>query len=364
MAIAAATVEKLRRLAERLVPGGQLISCRSLAPDAAGDDATHKAAGYGKPIRLQVRGSDGRELGFVMRTANSDDFGHDRRADRAANQILAWDTFGTIPRHVRPVEIGALCGERMVPLDDLGELYLVTEWAPGAPYADDLRRVAGEGAAAALDGARCDALADYLVALHRERGGRDAVYRRSLRDLVGSGEGIFGIVDGYPADTPGAPPARLQAIERAALGWRWRLRGRGERLARIHGDFHPFNVLFGAGTDLTVLDASRGCRGDPADDVTCMAVNYLFFALARPPAARAALARLWRRFLERYLDGGGDRGVLEAAAPFFAWRCLVVCCPRFYPDLDAASRDRLLALAERALAADRLEPAWGEELLR
>ena len=53
----------------------------------------------------------------------------------------------------------------------------------------------------------------YLVGLHRHRGGRPAQYRRACRDLLGSGEGIFGIRDAYADDTPGAPPARLDAIE-------------------------------------------------------------------------------------------------------------------------------------------------------
>ena len=73
--------------------------------------------------------------------------------------------------------------------------------------------------------------------------------------LVGSGEGIYGVVDHYPADVPGAPWTRLASIERRCAEWRWRLREHEGRLCRTHGDFHPFNILFD-GDKLVLLDAS------------------------------------------------------------------------------------------------------------
>jgi hypothetical protein len=64
------------------------------------------------------------------------------------------------------------------------------------------------------------------------------------------------------------------------------------------------------------------------------------------------------------MDARPDDELLACAPPFFAWRALVVCNPRFYPALSERGRDRLLALAERSLDAHRFEPAWAEELFR
>ena len=185
-----------------------------------------------------------------------------------------------------------------------------------------------------------------------------------MRDLLGHGEGIFGIVDGYPPDTPGAPPERLRRIEEGCLAWRWAMRASEGRLARTHGDYHPFNVVFEEGTRFTLLDASRGCVGDPADDVTAMAVNYFFFAAAHPQAWNAGTGPLWRSFWTTYLHESGDRGILEVLAPWLAWRSLVVACPRFYPRLPAEARDRVLRLAERALSARAFDPTEAGELFR
>ena len=360
----AAIDEALARAAGRLCPGFAVVEVRPLAADVDVADETHKAAGYGAPRRVRLRAGDGRERSLVFHVATANDFGHDRRADRAAEQLLAFDTFARIPRHVGALDVGAV-GPRgeLVSLADAGEFYLVTEWADGAPYADDLRRIAAARRAQPGDLERTDALAAYLVELHRRRGGRPAQYRRAVRDLVGSGEGIFGMIDGYGDDTPGAPRERLARIERRCLDWRGRLRAAEARATTIHGDFHPFNVVFGDGRSFTLLDASRGCVGDAADDVTAMAVNYVFFALDHEGAWAGALRELWHRFWRHYLDGSGDRELLAVAAPWLAWRGLVVCSPAFYPSLAASARDRMLRLVERALAADRFDPAFADEVM-
>jgi hypothetical protein len=360
---AAPSREALERLVARLVPGGRLEAVTPLAPDT-GAGATGKAEGYGVPVRLTVVGPGGGRQALVFRTMAPNPFGHERRADRFDGLLLAFDGFGRVPGHVPALDVGALGPDgEPISLRGAGEPYLVTGFAEGRPYAEDLREVAARGAPSPLDLSRCDALADWLVALHAEPVQDPVAWRRALRDLVGHGEGIFGIVDGYPEGVPGAPSSRLAALEREALRWRWALRDRAGRLRRTHGDFHPFNLLFGEGTALSLLDASRGGLGDPADDVTALAINYPFFALGRP-GAWGGLGPLWRRFWARYLDRSRDGGLLAAAAPFLAWRALVVCCPRFYPALSAEARHAVLSLAERALAAPAFDPAWAEALFR
>jgi hypothetical protein len=343
--------------------GERVIEVSVLGADAATDDDTQKIAGYGRPVRVRLADAQGAQRDVVFHFATENQFGHDRRSDRALEQLLAFDTFGRIPRHVAALDVGAIARDGTLrSLADAGELYLVTGWADGRPYAEDLRRVARTGAATPLDLERVDTLARVLVELHAERLHGAAVYRRAVRDLVGSGEGIFGIVDGYPPDTEAAPPERLHAIERRCLDWRAKLCDRHERLRRTHGDFHPFNVLFDDGVGVTLLDASRGCAGDPADDVCAMAINYVFFAVEHPAAWPRGLGLLWHRFWARYVDGSGDRALYDVVAPFLAWRGLVVTNPSFYPRLSGGARDLLLRFVERVLAAPRFDPAWADEL--
>jgi len=358
----------LREHLARLYPGATVVAIEPLGPDAGATasrgagDASIKAAGYGLPVRVELRdGGTTRQL--VWRVASANEFGHDRRADRAAVMVQAFDDFARIPRHVQAVDLGVIRGRELVSTREATEHYLLTTYAPGTIYALDLRRIAAERIATPSDVDRVDALARYLAALHTPIAPAGGRYRRAIRDLVGSGEGVFGIIDGYPAGVPGAPPERLAAIEARCADWRWRLRGCDARLTRTHGDFHPFNIVFD-GDAPTLLDASRGGCGDPADDLTALAVNFVLFALDAPGAWRHGLGVLWRHLWPRYLAERPDAELLAVAPPFLAWRALVVANPVFYPRMTGAARDKLLGFAEDVLEAHELDPACAEELFR
>ncbi len=323
--------EGLRARLEQLFPGGRVVRVTALRDDESTGDAM-KALGYGKPLRVELDG--GRTVVFHMLRA--DDFGHDRRADRVGNLLLAFDTFGAVPHHAPALDMGLVRDDgALISLGGTGEPYMISAWVEGTLYADELRR--GE-----QNVARAETLARVLLEIHARPGSHPGAYTRAIRDLLGHGEGIFGLVDSYDAPSP-----RLRAIEEACLAWRWKLRGETHRLRRTHGDFHPFNILF-AGDRVHLLDTSRGSEGDPADDVACLAINYVFF---ETPA-------LWEAFWRTYL--AGDRvDVCAAVAPFFAWRALVLASPKWYPHLKDAQRDRILTFAERALAAPRFDPvSW------
>jgi aminoglycoside phosphotransferase family enzyme len=132
---------------------------------------------------------------------------------------------------------------------------------------------------------------------------------------------------------------------------------RTHRLRRVHGDFHPFNILFREGTDFSVLDRSRGEWGDPADDVTSITGNYLFSSLQREGRLAGAFEMLFRRFWDRYLEKTGDREILEVAPPFYAFRCLVMASPVWYPTLPEEVRRKLFAFLQAVLDAEAFDPS-------
>jgi len=354
--------ERLQRMVEHALPGAVILKVAALGADADETGESAKGAGYGAPLRIDVQVGDERRS-VVLHTATPNDFGHDRRADRAEQVLLAADTFGWLPRHVRVLDVGAYRGaDDFVSLAETGEFYLLTTHADGETYAEDLRRIARTGTLDARDPLRLSRLVAYLGDLHAERPrATPAQYVRAVRDLVGGGEGVFGIVDAYPDDVPGAPRARLERIEAECVRFRSRLRRRHARLCRTHGDFHPFNVLFDERSELALLDASRGSLGDPADDVTCMAINFAFFSLGHPGSWRAAFRALWSDFWAAYGRRTGDDELTAVAAPFLAWRGLVLASPVWYPELVAADRELLLSFVEAALRAPRFTPAMADE---
>jgi len=92
-------------------------------------------------------------------------------------------------------------------------------------------------------------------------------------------------------------------------------------------------------------------------------MNYLFFSLQRSGKLEGPLRELWLRFWPRYLERSGDREVLDVAAPFFAFRALVMANPLWYPTLTPQLRDTVLRFAENVLAAERFAPERVDSLL-
>ncbi len=314
-----------------------------------------KQYGYGRPLRVDFRSAEGRHT-VVLRTARPDIFGHDRLSDRAQVMILSHQTFNEIPRHIRSLDVGAISRDgSLISLAEAEEFYLITDYVPGTLYAEDLIRLRDEGELEPVDVARARALALYLADLHRVKRDAPHVYLRHVRDTVGHGEGIFGLTDSYPRDFALAPPERLAAIERAAVDWRWRMKRYTHRLSRTHGDYHPFNVLFRTGTDFTLLDRSRGGWGDPADDVCCMGINYLFFSLQRSAGLEDPFATLWDTFWRTYMEATRDEELLYVTGGYFAWRALVIASPLWYPNLSDQTRDMLFHFAENVLAAEKFD---------
>ena len=247
----------------------------------------------------------------------------------------------------------------LISLGGVEEFCLLTEYAEGQPYALDLERLRDTGRLTDLDVARADALCDYLVEIHAERGtesGNDPrLYVRRNRELVGDGECIMGLADSYPPHALFTPRV-LEQIEHRAVNWRWRLKNRTHRLRTVHGDFHPWNILFASEADFRVLDRSRGEYGDPADDVTCITLNYVFFSLQRTGKLEGAFESLFLRFWDRYLEKTGDREILEVAAPYFVFRALVLASPVWYPSLEDSVRKKLLAFILAVLEQQSFDP--------
>lgn len=339
----------------RFGPTASLVAYGPIGKETTG--AKYKQYGYGAPVRLTFR-VEGRVRRAVLGTMSPGPFGHEHPADRAQAMLWDYDCYGRLPRHIASLDVGAFTerGELMS-VAAAKEFFLLTQWSEGVTYNNDLERLARATRPTVLDRKRVEALADYLATIHRVKHRDPQLYRRRLRELLGHGECIMGLTDSYPDRFEFISEGLLQAIETACNEWRWRLRGKHARLSQVHGDFHPWNVLFRKGADFSVLDRSRGEWGEPADDVTSMSINYLFFSLCRHGTLKGPLEVLFRSFWDRYLARSRDHRVLDTTAPFFAFRGLVLASPLWYPKLTVTVRRKIFRFIENVLAVPRFDPA-------
>jgi hypothetical protein len=336
----------------------EILAMRALTSGISMDDP--KGFGYGVPFEVEcvVRGV--RRSFVVSRTRPTQGFGHDYPADRAWQALYGHAAYNSFPRHVRSLDVGFVRESGpLVSASDAVEFFQLVEKGEGTLYWLDLQRLL-TGSVEPRDMERAKALARFLAAVHAEKREEPTLYHRRIRELVAHGECLMGILDSYPHPYPLLPPQACQELEQDAISWRWRLRGLVHRLSRVHGDFHPWNILFGEGTDFSVLDRSRGEWGEPADDVAALAVNYLFFGLRRgsddDDTVSEPFDTLFQTFMETYLHDSGDQEILEVLPPFFTFRALVIAHPRWYPTLSPGVRTALIGFARWMMAARRLEP--------
>jgi hypothetical protein len=338
----------------RFGPAVRLVAFGPIGKETTG--SALKQYGYGAPVRVTFL--DGKaEKHAVIETMSPGPFGHEHPADRAQALLWDYDSYGRLPRHVPALDVGAFTEDgTLFSVAPAREFFVLTQWSEGESYHLDFERLAKTDRRKPLDRARVNALAGYLAGIHRVKRRQPDLYRRRLRELLGHGECIMGLTDSYPKRFAFITEDLLRSIEESCNRWRWRLRDRTSRLSQVHGDFHPWNVLFRKGTDFTVLDRSRGEWGEPADDVTAMTINYLFFSLRRWGTLRGPFEILFREFWDRYLAASRDRGVLETAAPFFAFRGLVLASPLWYPKLSVGVRRMIFRFVKNVLDSERFEP--------
>jgi hypothetical protein len=341
-------------LEERAGRPVEIKELQELRGEATGAAAL-KQFGYGRPLLVRYL-AGGREVREVFHHIRRNAFGRERDDDRAAAVWLDFQTFNRLPRHVPAVDMLFQTAEGTIAsIRAASELLLVTAYRPGSLYADDLVRIRDEGRLQRMDVQWAETLAAYLAEIHQVKHDDPKLWRRRLRDLVGHGEGIMGLTDSYPPDLPCATAADLRRIEEEANGWRWRLKPLSRRLCQVHGDFHPFNLLFGQEAEFHVLDRSRGEWGEAADDVSCLAINYLFFSLQRSGCLEGAFRTLHDRFWQRYLALRPDEELAAVIHPWFAWRALVLASPVWYPTIAGEVRCKLLTFAGRVLSEPRYD---------
>lgn len=339
----------------------RLLSLRPLVGEDKAKDA--KGFGYGVPYLIRYRiGSKTRET--VLETMRPNEFGHEYSSDRAAALLMAHDCFSKLPKHVRSLDVGAFTrDDNLKSLGNYSEFFILTEKVEGKEYSHDLNRIAKNWWLEKTDVNRVKILARYIATIHKLKRKDAVLYKRRIRDLIGHGECIMGLTDSYPSVTF-TSSRELADIEKKCIDWRWKLKDFSSRLSQVHGDYHPWNVMFRNGLDFTVLDRSRGEWGEPADDVSALAINFIFFSLKEKGEFSGPLADLFNVFLGEYLKVSKDKDLFKVIPPFFAWRSLVLASPIWYPNLELKIRRQIFKFIHDVLGTEMFESAKVNEYLR
>ncbi|MCD6305724.1 MAG: phosphotransferase [Deltaproteobacteria bacterium] len=311
---------------------------------------------HGTAYRITFQDPQG-ENRLIMKTLFHSRFGHDHYSDRAQVLLLAQANFNEMPKHVRATDVVGEAPDRLISVKDAREFYIFMEEAHGVSYFEDLNAILKRRRLNDLDRERARMLGHFIADVHGLRYSgedRNILYRRRIRDLIGHGECIMGIIDTY-GPVAFTTNSELVAYAGKSLEWWGKIRDRGERLCSVHGDYHPGNIRL-QGDDFVLLDRSRGTWGEPADDVSCLSINYIHYAIKHTGTFEGPFAGLFRIFLGAYLEKARDTGFFEVSQPFFAFRVLVLANPAFYPDDATETKRKLIDFGLSVLKTERFDP--------
>lgn len=296
---------------------------------------------------------------IIIKGLDPKNFGHDFVGDRAQVLILAHNTYNKLNSHVKSIDIVAEEDKNIVSIGNAKEFYLLMEEANGMDYFNDLNIIFEDGINE-VDEKRVKNLAKYLAEIHKEKFNGDLetrkiLYRRRIRDLIGHGECIMGIVDTYPKSN--FLGINLTEITKKSVEWWGKIKDKDYRLCVVHGDFHPGNIWFKdkiTTEDFILLDRSRGEYGEPGDDVSCLASNFLHYSIRKYKKLDKEFEELMYIFFDEYLNLTKDEEIFNVIPPFFTFRAIVIANPLFYKDPNEV-KIKLLKFSRNVLDYEKFE---------
>jgi aminoglycoside phosphotransferase (APT) family kinase protein len=316
----------------------------------------------GSGFLVELRTRRGTES-YVIKSLVSEGFGHDYPSDRAAVFLLDLDEFNTFPAHVKAIDVLAEMADGSVKSVGGGrEYYLLMEQGKGIDYFRDLNKLSQKNRLEKSDIEKIKALTSYLARVHGIKKDSRTLYWRKLRDTIGHGECLMGILDLYPTGI--LSDSQMKDIIKKAIDWNYELKPKFRRLSQIHGDFHPGNIWFENSTDFILLDRSRGPWGEPADDITALTINYIFFSVKYHGMVKGPYLEALNLFYEDYIRLSGDEEINSVVQLFYAFRGVVIANPVFYPDLSHERRLMIFRFINNVLNSDRFDTEKLNEYLR
>ncbi len=297
-----------------------------------------KAHGMTTSIELELEDPSG-STRYFLKVPDESLYGEVLAADR--ERELAWrlEGYQLFPGHAGCLAIGEFDPAGKPMLRGNARSFVIEEWVPGEPLWQRLLAYADDA-----DRERVDSdvvqLARHLGRIHVPiEGEQRTLYARALRDTLITP--VLRLLDAYDRDEPSEE--QRPDFEMGFISWYARLRERGDRLRRVHHDYHPWNIFID-GDDVKVIGARLPGYGEPSDDVASILANFLWFSYLTLGDFGGVYEWAFDRFIEQYVEVSEDASCCTYASPFLAKRLLVFLNRVYYPDVPAHVREHLRGL--------------------
>jgi len=307
---------------------------RVFSSDIAVTDIEKLGEGFhAEGFLIKARDGKGQEKRYILKTLRGEGFGHDYPSDRANVVIRSLLDYNLLPNHIKVIDAGSIQNDcKLLSVGKPEDFFIIMEEGKGIEYWKDLDEIRNRGRLLGSDEERIKILADYLAGIHSEKyvgNNRESLYKRVVRDFVGHGELTMGVIDTFPDKLDFVSNKELVEIVKKMVEWWDKIKGKHQRLTVVHGDFYPGNIWFNDGK-LIIFDRSRFRYGDPADDTTCLIMNFINYSVMSYGEFKDPFKKLTESFFAQYFKKREDNEMFKVSPLFFAFRALVCIHPVFY----------------------------------
>lgn len=302
--------------------------------------------GTGYSLKFKL---NGKNKTLVLKSLFTENLGMDHYSDRAASLLDAHDNYNKMKDHVKSEDV--LAHNENNSLTSIGkakEFYILMEEAKGEDLFKDFEKIKETKQLTEETKEKIKKISDFLVELHKNKHESIPLYRRKIRDTLGSGGSLIGLLDMHPDPAFKQFEEKWIQIVKLSINFWKRSRNMHNRLCEIHADYHPGNLWF-ENQKLTILDRSRGRFGEPADDITAFAINPIMYSLMTNGNFEGPFKEMFDIFWNNYFKQTNDKEMRKIMAPYIAFRVSVVTNPIFYNDEALGGKEKATFIRSRMI---------------
>ncbi|MAG61441.1 hypothetical protein CMI43_01315 [Candidatus Pacearchaeota archaeon] len=293
--------------------------------------------GTGYSLKFKI---NNKEKTLVLKSLFTENLGMDHYSDRASSLLDAHDNYNKMDNHVKSEDVIAQNEDNsLTSVGNAKEFYILMEEAKGDDLFKDFNEIKETKQLKDETKEKILTISNFLVELHKNKHKSIPLYRRKIRDTIGSGGSLIGLLDMHPDSAFEQFEKKwMSIVSKSIIFWR-RSRDMHNRLCEIHADYHPGNLWF-EDQKLTILDRSRGRFGEPADDITAFIINPIMYSLITNGNFEGPFKEIFDIFWNNYFKKTNDKEMRKIMAPYIAFRVAVVTNPIFYNDESLGGKEK------------------------
>ena len=293
--------------------------------------------GTGYSLKFKI---NNKEKTLVLKSLFTENLGMDHYSDRASSLLDAHDNYNKMDNHVKSEDVIAQNEDNsLTSVGNAKEFYILMEEAKGDDLFKDFNKIKETKQLTNETKEKILTISNFLVELHKNKHKSIPLYRRKIRDTIGSGGSLIGLLDMHPDSAFEQFEKKWMSIVSKSIRFWRRSRDMHNRLCEIHADYHPGNLWF-EDQKLTILDRSRGRFGEPADDITAFIINPIMYSLITNGNFEGPFKEIFDIFWNNYFKKTNDKEMRKIMAPYIAFRVAVVTNPIFYNDESLGGKEK------------------------